>query len=52
MIFERLLKGIVAIVLFLLHLFGWKRADKWINRLMGEGDKDESLLFEPVRDGL
>lgn len=41
MIFEWLRKGTVVVVLFLLHLFGWKRADKWLYRLVGEGDKEE-----------
>jgi hypothetical protein len=43
-IFEWLLEGIVVVVLFLLHLFGWKRADRWLYKFVGRGDKKE----EPV----
>jgi hypothetical protein len=40
-ILEWLLKGIVVVVLFLLNLLGWKRADKWLDKIVGAGDKEE-----------
>ena len=41
MLGEWILKGVAFVVLFLLHLFGWKRAGKWLDKMIGEGDKDE-----------
>ena len=45
MIFDWLLKGIIVVVLFLLYLLGWKRAEKWMDKLVGEGDKEEKSVI-------
>jgi hypothetical protein len=45
MIFDWLLKGTIVVVVFLLHLLGWKRAEKWMDKLVGEGDKEEKPVI-------
>jgi hypothetical protein len=44
-IFEWLLKGIVIVVLGLLDLLGWKRAGMWMDKIVGEGDKEEKPVI-------
>lgn len=41
MLGEWILKGIAFVVLGLLDLLGWERAGKWLDKMVGEGDKDE-----------
>jgi hypothetical protein len=41
MLGEWILKGIALVVLGLLDLLGWKRAGKWLDQMVGEGDKEE-----------
>ena len=39
--FDWVLKAIVIAILGLLELLGWKRAGRWLDRLMEEVEKDE-----------
>jgi hypothetical protein len=41
MLGEWILKGIAFVVLGLLSLLGWKRAGEWMDKMMGEVDKEE-----------
>jgi hypothetical protein len=41
MIREWILKGIAFAVLGLLDLLGWKRVGKWLDKMIGEVDKEE-----------
>ena len=41
LIIDWIVKGIAFVVLFLLDLLGWKRAGKWLDKMIGEDDKDE-----------
>jgi hypothetical protein len=38
---EWILKGIAFVVLGLLNLLGWKRAGEWLDKMVGEVDKEE-----------
>jgi hypothetical protein len=41
MLGEWIVKGIAFVVLGLLDLLGWRRAGKWLDKIVGEGEKDE-----------
>jgi hypothetical protein len=41
MLGEWILKGIALVVLGLLNLLGWKHAGNWLDRMVGEVDKEE-----------
>jgi hypothetical protein len=42
---EWIIKGILFIVLGMLDLLGWKRAGKWLDKIVGEGDKEEKPVI-------
>jgi hypothetical protein len=41
MLGEWILKGIAFVVLGVLNLLGWKRAGDWLDKMVGEVDKEE-----------
>jgi hypothetical protein len=41
MLGEWIVKGIAFVVLGLLDLLGWRRAGKWPDKIVGEGETDE-----------
>jgi len=41
MLGEWILKGIALVVLGLLNLLGWERAGDWLDKMVGEVDKEE-----------
>jgi hypothetical protein len=41
---EWILKGIALVVLGLLELLGWKRAGKWLDKIVA-GDKEEKPVI-------
>lgn len=41
MLGELILKGITFVVLGLLNLLGWERAGQWLDKMVGEVDKEE-----------
>ena len=41
MLGEWILKGIAFVILGLLNFMGWKRAGEWLDKMVGEGDKEE-----------
>jgi hypothetical protein len=40
MLGEWIIKGVAFIILGLLDVLGWKRAGKWLDKIVGEGDED------------
>jgi len=40
MLGEWIIKGILFVVLGVLDFLGWKRAGKWLDKIVSEGDKE------------
>jgi hypothetical protein len=39
-----ILRGIAFVVLGLLEILGWKRAGKWLDKMVGEGNKEKPVV--------